>query len=410
VESRSRRSRPGELRAGAQERGRARRTRTGARSGDAGAIGDLYSSLGNLEGADSLLSRAYAIQRPLYGGPSTDLAATLARRGRVAAGRAEYLVGERHFRDALAMYRAVLPPDRLEVLQVEFELADALVMQEKLSEAEVLLRDAHQKSPPEDAFTTEIASNLGYLYMRQARYDEAVSLLRATLAEQQRIFGPLHLSTLRTTRALASSLRDPADLPEVVALARTALATAITLFGEHHQETYGSRFALAVQLERAGEAAEAEALAEQVLATRNPGIGEATLFMAQVLRTLGAVRLMQGDGAGADPVLRRSLAAFRGANAGDNADVGDVLNRLAWLGFLLGLPDSLARYQEAVAFENARRPGDPPFVTDGYEYLAMAARRRGDVALADRLRGRAMPVYGRQLPAGHPYRRLMEDS
>ena len=371
-------------------------------------IGDLHASLGNLADADSLLGRAFAIQEAGSTSPSADLAATLARRGRVSHARAEYLAAEAQMRQALAMYRALIPPERLELLQVEFELAEALVMQEKLAEAEALLRDAHQKSPPGDAFTTEIASNLGYLYMRQARYDEAVALLRATLAEQQRNFGPLHMSTLRTTRALASSLRAPADLPEVIALARSALATALTLFGEHHQETYSSRFALAVQLERAGEAAEAATLAEQVLATRNPGIGEATLFMAQVLRTLGAVRLMQGDAAGADSVLRRSLAAFRGANASDNADVGDVLNRLAWLGFALQAPDSLARYRDAVAFDNARNPDDPPFVTDGYEYLAMAARRRGDAAFADRLKQRAMPVYQRQLPVGHPYRVLAE--
>jgi tetratricopeptide (TPR) repeat protein len=371
-------------------------------------IGDLHAALGNLADADSLLGRAFTIQEARSTAPSADLAATLASRGRVSHARAEYLDAEVQLRQALAMYGALLSPERLEVLQVQHELAQTLVMLEKLVEAEALLRDALARAAPDPAFATEISSDLGYVYMRQARYVEAVTLLRGTLAEQQRLFGPLHISTLRTTRALASALRDPADLAEVIAHDREALAIALTLFGERHPETYGSRFALAVQLERAGAAAEAEELTEQVLRTRSPAIGEATVFVAQVLRTQGAVMLMQGDGARADPVLRRALAAFRGADAATNADVGDVLNRLAWLGFVLGLPDSLDRYDQAVTFEQARNPADPPFVTDGYEYLALAARRRGDVALADRLRERAVRLYQHQLQEGHPYRVLAE--
>lgn len=367
-------------------------------------IGELYSSLGNLEGADSLLGKASAIQRGLHTGPSADLAATLARRGKVSFHQAEYRQSEAQLRQALAMYLALIPPERLEVLQVEFDLAESLMNQDELAEAESLLRGALRKSPGESAFATEISSSLGYVFMRQARYSEAVALLRSTLEQQQRIFGPLHVSTLRTTRALASSLRDPAALPEVIALDRTALSIALTLFGEHHPETSGSRYALAVQLERAGQAAEAATLTEQALATRSPSIGESTVFVAQILRTLGAVKLMQGDAVGADQVLRRSLASYRTSNTGGMTDEGDVLNRLTWLGFMLKSPDSLARYREAVAFENARNPTDPYFVTDGYEYLGLAARHRGDLALAEKLYRRAVTLYEAQLPAGHPYR------
>lgn len=372
-------------------------------------IGDLYSSLGNLPGADSLLGKAFAIQSALHTGPSADLAATLARRGKVSTNRAEYRQSETELRRALAMYLALMPPERLEVLQVEFDLAETLVGQDKMAEAESLLRDALRKSPPEGAFATEISSNLGYVFMRQARYAEAVTLLRTTLARQQSIFGPLHVSTLRTTRSLASSLRDPAALPEVIALDRTALSIALTLFGEQHPETSGSRYALAVQLERAGQAAEGAALSEQALATRSPSIGESTVFVAQVLRTIGALKLMQGDSTGADQVLRRALASFRAANVGNMADEGDVLNRLSYLGFALQSADSLTRYRDAVAFENARNPKDPYFVTDGYEYLGLAASRRGDLALAEKMFRRAVKLYEEQLPAGHPYRVIAEE-
>jgi len=45
----------------------------------------------------------------------------------------------------------------------------------------------------------------------------------------------------------------------------------------------------------------------------------------------------------------------------------------------------------------------PFFVTDGYEFLAEAARRMGDLGLAERLFRRALALDERQLPVGHPY-------
>lgn len=48
-------------------------------------------------------------------------------------------------------------------------------------------------------------------------------------------------------------------------------------------------------------------------------------------------------------------------------------------------------------------------ITDGYEYLAWAARRKGDLALAERLYRRAVGLYQEELPVDHPYRRRAED-
>ena len=43
-------------------------------------------------------------------------------------------------------------------------------------------------------------------------------------------------------------------------------------------------------------------------------------------------------------------------------------------------------------------------MTDGYEYLGWAARRKGELALAETLYRRAVTLYETELPVGHPYR------
>jgi hypothetical protein len=123
-----------------------------------------------------------------------------------------------------------------------------------------------------------------------------------------------------------------------------------------------------------------------------------------MLRTLGGILLVEGRLAEGEHNLRAALTAFHAAAADRNPDVGDVLNRLAYVTLERGASDAPALYRRAVSFERARAPGDPYFVTDGYEYLAMAASRWGDRGLADTLYRRAVALYGHELPANHPYR------
>jgi len=106
----------------------------------------------------------------------------------------------------------------------------------------------------------------------------------------------------------------------------------------------------------------------------------------------------------AEALLRRSLEMMRQLfPTAPHADLGDVLNRLAFLLDARDAADADQIYEQAVAFERARGPG-PYFVTDGYDYLARAALARGDRALAETLFRRAAQLYEAELPEGHPYR------
>jgi tetratricopeptide (TPR) repeat protein len=237
----------------------------------------------------------------------------------------------------------------------------------------------------------------------RARYPEAVALLRETLATCRATYGDTHPQTLLAMQALASSLRDPSQFGEAEGLAREAHRLKRGLYGDERPETRSSAMALAVFLERKGEFAEAESWARRALRTGSER-DERSLDTALVLRTLGSLRLAQGDAGGAEVLLRRSLGLLRELSPERrHADEGDVLNRLARLLVERRAADAATLYAEATAFERARGPG-PYFVTDGYEHLARAARERGDLALAAILYRRAAALYADQLPERHPYR------
>ena len=368
-------------------------------------LGDLYGGLGLVATADSLLLRALTMQEKLHREPSADVAATLARRGRLLALRGRVQEAEVVLRRALVTYRTVFPPGKAEVLRTQHELADALLGQEKLAEAEALLRDALEKSPDAEApLTTELAAMLGYVLFRQARYAEASTILRPSLERQRRIFGRFHQATLRTTRSLASSLRDRRSLVEAEGLSREALDIARALYGDNHVHTHYSTMALAVLLERKGDFADAEAVARTAVEQGERLFGEANINTALTLRTLGGVLLAQDRQRDAESVLRRARAALRRTFPEGHPDEGDVVNRLAYILLARGAPDAASVYRQAVEFERARASSAPFFVTDGYEYLGWAARRMRDAPMAELLYRRAVRLYEAELPDGHPYR------
>ena len=367
-------------------------------------LGDMHAALGDVDIADSLLRRALAIQESLED-RSLDLAATLARLGQVQGMANPRLgSGEATLRRALALYRRFLPPDRPEVLTVQLELARSLWAENRFGEGESLLRDAlSHVDNPDDPLRTEIAEALGYALFLQARNREAAEFLRPALERQRRAFGRLHPATLRTIRELSSALRDQGQLDEAEALSREALEITRVLYGEDHPQMGYSQTVLALVLERRGAFAEAERHIRASIREAEQRHGAEGFQTALRRRILAAIRMAQGDLPGAEVLLRRALAAFRDPVPSDDPDRGDVLNRLAWCLLQLGRPDAQEVYRSAVAFEQARPAGGPYFVTDGFEYLADAALRMGDPALAGRLFRRAAELYRVQLPAGHPY-------
>ena len=367
-------------------------------------LGDVHTAVGLFARAESLFSRALAIQS--HGTlASLDLANTLARRGTLLNRVSRPAEAALELRRALAMYRRLPDTRPGEIVQVEFELGRALLSLGRLAEAESLLREA-LRSTPGDAtpLASEIAAELGVVLFQQARHQEASAIQRPALEQQRRLFGRLHPSTLHTTRFLAASLRDQGLLEESETLYREAVEISRTIYGTDHLETAAISGGYTVLLERRGRFAEAEEFARHAVASSVRLYGEENPSTARVQSSLGAVLLARGKHAEAESILRRALATLQRTSSSGDLDQGDMLNRLAHMALARKATDAEQLYRAAVAFEQTRKPDGPIFATDGYEYLGGAALAMGDRVLAERMYRRALTLYEKQLPEGHLYR------
>ena len=371
-------------------------------------LGDFHTTLGEWRTADSLLSRAQRIQdRPGFAS-AADRAATLARRGRLYryTGRQQESIDVST--RALELHRALYGPGHSETLRVHRELAIAYRDAKRFREFERALRDilarmdetARERSP----FALEVSSDLGYSLFHQAKYEEAVSILRPTLARQRGMFGNVHVATLYTIRQLGSALRDRGDIDEAERYYREALRIARALYGENHVETESALLILSLALQRKNNLAEAEPLARQALAVSVKVHGPDHPNVWGHISNVGNLRLDRGDPEEAERWLRDVTSRMRRESRGRDPDEGDALYRLAWIALLRGAPDANELYRQATAFDNSRPPGAADFVTDGIHFLGMAQQLRGDREAAASSYRRALRIYERQLPPDHPYR------
>jgi serine/threonine-protein kinase len=369
-------------------------------------LGDLQTSLAEWGAADSLLGRALEIQEGLHDGPDADMAATLARRARLLEFLGEHDAAESMYRQAVGQYRSVLGVSHMETLRNQRALASLLGRANKLAEAEAMLRDVMRKIPEGDRaaspFALETSTDLGYVLFLRARFDEAVAVLQPTLARQRRLFGDTYGPTLNTMRALGSALRDRGDLDAAEALYRDGVRITSTLYGDERVEMIHALLVLAIVLDRKGELEEAERVARrsQALAERTYGSDN----YATAGAALAGILLNRGDVVESERLLRRGLGLTRRSFPAGHLDEGDYLNRLAYILVARGAADAERFYRQAVAFDRARPPGSPVFVTDGLHFLAWAQHRKGDPAGAEASYRRALGLYRVQLAAGHPDR------
>ena len=371
-------------------------------------LGDFHTTVSEWTTANSLLSRAQSIQSPLESRLQTDLAATLSRKGRLYRLTGKHGEASAALQQALAIDRVQYGPSHPETQRVQKELASLYRDQLRFGDAEPLLREIlgglEGDSAAATPFALETAADLGYVTFQLGRFSEAESILRPTLERQRALFGEVNIATLNTMRALGSAVRDQGRLEEAEELYRNALRVSRALYGEEHAETEGAMFVLALALERKRDLPAAEELAcrDLALVQRLFGLDSHVAIGRRAL--IGSIRLERGDLAEAERVFRqlRRESLVRSAKSGP--DDGDLLNRLAYLLITRNADDAQQAYREAVAYDDARPAGQADFVSDGLHYLAWCEHQKGNLAAAEQDYQRALAVYERYLPPGHPYR------
>ncbi len=142
------------------------------------AAGHLYQQQGNLDEAEAAIDEARRLFTDV--GASMNLGRAMLRSGEIALERGDSLAAEKHARDSIR----VLEPleDRGTLCESQRLLADVLVAQGRLDEAEIVALEAIETTGPHDVSsqaTTRIS--LAFVRVAQGRDEEAESLMRDAL-------------------------------------------------------------------------------------------------------------------------------------------------------------------------------------------------------------------------------------
>jgi tetratricopeptide (TPR) repeat protein len=176
-----------------------------------GAFGEIYINLGHPEKASKVLESALADPAPLSPRMRADLTMNLAR---AAEGRQRFAEAERHFRDAVALWRQI--GDEHELAQALHGLGLALSRGNEDQEAESVLREAltlltHLDGPGSTETLLLQVTLAEALFNSEGRQQPALELMKSSIAGLRRQLPPDNFDLIAALGFYATMLRDAGD-------------------------------------------------------------------------------------------------------------------------------------------------------------------------------------------------------
>ncbi len=377
------------------------------------ALSRIQMSFGDYGAALGLQQRALALRRAELGERHADVAAsyeamalTLRQQGRLAP--AESLIGL-----ALALDRAVLPPDAPALAHTLLTATNIAVAVGPLDRAQAYAEEAYRitrRVPPgQEVLGAEAIRVMGSVLNRRGRLDSAELLFREYVAYHERHFGPNSAATALSLTHLgdlyAQALGRPA---EAESLYHRSLALQAATLGPLHPYTVHVRGSLASLLGARGEYARAESLYLTNVEVLSRSVGKESRSVGEELDWLAALMLTAGRPERARAYSERALAARERARPGDPA-ISSSLGGLARAEVALGHGRRGLLLAESSLALRRRAYGDSaPQVTSGYELLATLHARLGHAHVAESLYTVQLAIMRRYLPPDHPELRRVQ--
>ena len=248
-------------------------------AGVRGMIGSTYLGLGRLEEAEGQLTLALELAEEHFGAGTPETLDLLHSLATLRQDQGDLAAGERLLERVIAGRLALLGPDHEKTLSAQADLGRLYVKLERFDEAEALLTDvvAHlQHARGSDDPDVLIArKDLATVALLTGRIDLAKSELRQVLEAQERTLGQEHPDTLVTMSDLASVLRrgDASEQAEAIELFKEALAGFAARQEPGHMDRVIVAFNLANTLRKAGRPDEALGYARTALEEGELGLG-----------------------------------------------------------------------------------------------------------------------------------------
>jgi eukaryotic-like serine/threonine-protein kinase len=321
-------------------------------------LGQLLGEAGKVAEAERVMREALAIRRTL--GDESERARVLQQLALIMHVKGDYGQAEALFRDAVQVARAsagpltpskisgVLHLARLEHL---YDHAPAIA-EPHYREAVALARALYAGDHPELA---TCLNELSRVVRDLGRLGEAEALAREALAMWRRLFGDRNRETMVSVHNLAEIVEDRRRFREAERLYRSALSIGHQLFGQRNQNLLGVKAALALFLEKRTRFREAEVLRRAELEDATTLFGADSVYAARALSGLGGLRLAEGALRDAETCFRRALDIRRRVHPPGHWRIAEASSRLG---------ESLARARRFAEAESLLR--------DAYAWLQTA--------------------------------------
>ena len=296
-------------------------------------IGWTYLRLGRYAEAEPLLREALAIRRAALGSEHVEVAQSLGDLANLLRRRGDYEAALSLARESLEMSRRLRGAEHADVAEALMTLALVLDRKGDVAAAEPLYREAlelrRRVLGPGGPLVAESLNDLADAVQRRGRYDEAEALFRESLELWRRTVGEEHPETAQCMNDLGFVLYQKGEYAEAEKLLRQATDMRRRLLGAQHPDVAQGLNNLGRVARLRGDARAAVILYEEALAIRRAALGNEHADVATTLNDIGTALSDLGDWAGAEVAYREALALRRKALGPEHPHIGASLNNLA---------------------------------------------------------------------------------
>jgi serine/threonine protein kinase len=253
-------------------------------------LGQVYEDLGLYPQAEEMFRRELVLRRDSLTAESSEVAVAEGLLGRVLLRNLKLEEAERHTEAAQALWRKLGPEESLDAMTTLETLAMVRWKQDRLTEAETLMRTIvafrTKNLPPDDKLILNAQNNLANILFTARRFAEAEQIYRQLLDTEEKKFGSEHPSVAHALHNLGSCLGEAGKRPEGKGFMLRALEMRRKLLGSQHPDVAASLESLGNNLQRSGNPAEAEKYFRELLELQGNLFGERHPVVLRTARIL----------------------------------------------------------------------------------------------------------------------------
>jgi len=266
----------------------------------------------------------------------------------------------------------------------------------------ILITKLEQFLLPEHLDIAICSNSLGTIYLKIAKFDEAIVWLRRAFSIREKSLGVKHIDTITSINNLAVLLYEQGDYAAAEELFQQALTITEKSLGADNPSTAMSLNNVGVLYKAQGNLAAAETMYQRALSIREKILGSVHPDTAQSLHNLAHLLNDKKDYLSAEPLYRRALE-IRLKTFGDNHPItANSLNNLALLLYNIGNNDNAEPlYRKAITIQEMTFGKIHPETATSYFNLALLLFSKGDVDDADYYFRRSLDSFEQTLGLFH---------